>query len=1314
MKKYKFLRCLAFLLAAVMLIASFPIAALAQTLEATENETIEETITQPTYENATETELDDTEKDVYILAEDTTKRGEFEKHYLCSDGTFVAVTYAEAVHYRDDNGEWTDIDNSLSANKASGAYEAQNGDYKISFHTAPVQTPSDASIAGIQGNTNGTSSNGKLISMQSGDSILSWTLTANKVLQTSSGMSTYSLSPNTEQATLGISSSATISVLGTMKSEEDNEGFEKININDESAFALPKVSNTVRYDSLFGEDEGISVRYTAYRNKIEEDIFIERKTDIESFSMSVDCTGLIPVLNSDNSIDFLDKNGEMQYHISIPYMIDAAYAVLNDIQVTLSVQGEQCIITYTPDSEWMNSSDRVYPIMLDPSVTTKEYRSNVQDTYFKEGDTTDHSDEQYLDISYGNIVAISFSSLPVIHESMPIQKTTLNLTLAFAQFNETQINLEMRNPVVSADDMTYNDYLDSYVVYSTSTFMFPSQTAISFNWTGDFQETSEFLDDTVFVVKLNEDDNNYSYYPICSSENTNGAGPYITIKYGYAFANEFNTGDSLSFKNADNGRYIDYGAVPNSTAQTTGSNVNFTLVKNEDTGGYKIRSTANSSLYLTVNDTGGVIWSSDNIPERQEWLFVPTTGWTFYIVLRGDMSLALAVTDVGHYMNEEWVITGGNLCCIPVDSYTCTHCGFNHQEWYLYENGVMLTPDSGAAYFETGTYYINNVGFGGLLSRTRELEKGFSWDLGDNVKWQITNLGNNQYVIQPYSRLGYCLSCSSTGSISLVVKEGTLTDNCIWIISEPNLLLEPTLLTIKNKAANFYLYFNGTSLGTCLGTTTDNGYKWRIVRENLYKDVTASNLNITDVVISKGSSANLSISDLSGANFISRKYDFEYDVISGALNASINSQGVVSGLNAGYATIKATHKTTGAEVLFNIDVYKFIAGNYYLLKNKETKKYIQPHMSGISFIVQNAFSQEEDQLWELIYNANGYYKIKNKDTNLYLTAAIDSSSGSSVFSSEWLDPLSSHQLWKFTELPNGMHKIQAMSHEGTNLCLSVGNSSTDAYADGITIQQKTYTNDSDRRDEWWIGENYTYIEFSFDHEFVEIHRTSTETFAMAEERLSNIILNQVFPIIKNAYLQLYGIEFKNTQTRVLLYTSDADACPNKDANGHCVCITEAECNLDDEASPLDNNNVGGFEKESHCDSAIRLRNNLITNIPENTIRISFTGYIFCFYDSLHCTHSYNALAGLSSYSHPTIIINQKIDVDPRHFILVIAHEIAHLYGVQYHHEVDPSAESCIMMKGRYFYGEINPLTNYSQYFCTSCESCIASNRYKWR
>lgn len=46
------------------------------------------------------------------------------------------------------------------------------------------------------------------------------------------------------------------------------------------------------------------------------------------------------VLKTNNNIkkvflDFLDNDGEMCYHVGIPYMMDAEFAVLNDIETTV-------------------------------------------------------------------------------------------------------------------------------------------------------------------------------------------------------------------------------------------------------------------------------------------------------------------------------------------------------------------------------------------------------------------------------------------------------------------------------------------------------------------------------------------------------------------------------------------------------------------------------------------------------------------------------------------------------------------------------------------------------------------------------------------------------------------------------------------------------------------------------------------------------------------------------------------------------------------------------------------------------------------
>jgi hypothetical protein len=48
-----------------------------------------------------------------IVEEDVSKRGKFEKHYLCSDGSYMAVVYPEQVNYYD-GGEWKEVDNTLT------------------------------------------------------------------------------------------------------------------------------------------------------------------------------------------------------------------------------------------------------------------------------------------------------------------------------------------------------------------------------------------------------------------------------------------------------------------------------------------------------------------------------------------------------------------------------------------------------------------------------------------------------------------------------------------------------------------------------------------------------------------------------------------------------------------------------------------------------------------------------------------------------------------------------------------------------------------------------------------------------------------------------------------------------------------------------------------------------------------------------------------------------------------------------------------------------------------------------------------------
>ena len=52
-------------------------------------------------------------EDVFISAEYNPGRREYEKHFLLSDGSFMAVSYPDAVHYKDAEGVWIEVDNRL-------------------------------------------------------------------------------------------------------------------------------------------------------------------------------------------------------------------------------------------------------------------------------------------------------------------------------------------------------------------------------------------------------------------------------------------------------------------------------------------------------------------------------------------------------------------------------------------------------------------------------------------------------------------------------------------------------------------------------------------------------------------------------------------------------------------------------------------------------------------------------------------------------------------------------------------------------------------------------------------------------------------------------------------------------------------------------------------------------------------------------------------------------------------------------------------------------------------------------------------------
>ena len=553
MKKHKFqTKIIAIFLSFIITAVALPTQAIALFLDNSETSTESLVI-----ENDSEIE----QPGVFIVEEDTSKRGQFEKHYLCSDGTYVSVTYPEAVHYLDSNQVWRDVDQSLTYDSKTESYISEKADFKVSFSN----NFSSTNLASIE--RNGYS--------------LSWGIqTAKKAtvneIETSSAQTNIIKIESTD---LVIAPSAEISAQVTDKQEVEFNNLSDRLVSNEDSFALPNISSQISYNDIIDGSENVSVRYTVYHNKVEEDIIIAKRGDISSVSMNMDIGTLIPVVNDDGSVDLVDANNNMQFRVGIPYMMDADFNVCNDITVTAEKIGSNCIITYTPNSEWFNSDDRAFPIILDPSVTTNDYVSNIEDTYVEENSTANHTSEQYLQI-YPNgtnrrRAIVRVLELPIIDEAMPIISANLKLTAQYTPFSNISLKASVGYTSFEMDEYTYADtniIPYDYVTYATLnqggyTVVFDCSSYI-YEMYDNQQIYNTFPID--FVIGYASDTDTTNLYPFYSSEYTTPASrPVFTVKYGYTLPAGMLNGSVYSFLNGGSYSFMSV----NGTSPASNSNI---------------------------------------------------------------------------------------------------------------------------------------------------------------------------------------------------------------------------------------------------------------------------------------------------------------------------------------------------------------------------------------------------------------------------------------------------------------------------------------------------------------------------------------------------------------------------------------------------------------------------------------------------------------------------------------------------------------------------------------------------------------------
>ena len=259
-----------------------------------------------------------------IIGEITEKRELDTKHFLMRDGSIIAAKYTVPVHYYDENGILQDVDNSLFEEKDSETGKAQitnkNNTFNVKFSKK--------------------SNGNKLVTLKKDNYKVSWDL------------------------------------VGAKKVSAEYSDSEEDQTND--PMLLSKLTSSVKYSDIL---KSVDIVYSVDSSKVKEKIVLKDKEVPESYTFSYKVNNLDYTITDDGNIELYNKKSrsEAVFIIEKSYMYDSNKAYSEDIKMDIEETNNGFEITLTPDKNWINSEERVYPIIIDPTAGSSTVRSEIWD-----------------------------------------------------------------------------------------------------------------------------------------------------------------------------------------------------------------------------------------------------------------------------------------------------------------------------------------------------------------------------------------------------------------------------------------------------------------------------------------------------------------------------------------------------------------------------------------------------------------------------------------------------------------------------------------------------------------------------------------------------------------------------------------------------------------------------------------------------------------------------------------------------------------------------------------------------------------------
>ena len=282
-----------------------------------------------------------------VVGEIEELRNESSKSFLLSDGSFSVATYDTDVHYQSEDGEWEEIDNSLTADQSSGdgnGFSNQEGRVRFKFAK--------------------NSNQNYLVRMKQGPTHL------------------YISLPDRQK-------NKDVSVISETESESAAENTD----SDDPAgsqMSVPDIYSSVTYEDILPATD---IQYITGGSSLKENIIVKAPGEAYQYDFEIK-TNKLDVREEDGVLSFVNTDdGSVLYTIPQMYMTDADGNQSDAVSWEITEQKNKKLnLRITADAEWINEPERKFPVTIDPSLeatssSTGDEQRIVRNQYVCSGHT---------------------------------------------------------------------------------------------------------------------------------------------------------------------------------------------------------------------------------------------------------------------------------------------------------------------------------------------------------------------------------------------------------------------------------------------------------------------------------------------------------------------------------------------------------------------------------------------------------------------------------------------------------------------------------------------------------------------------------------------------------------------------------------------------------------------------------------------------------------------------------------------------------------------------------------------------------------